>query len=165
MGRDKSDKPTPEALRQRRYRDRKSLRAMGMFPGDMSGTQADDATNDPASDAIAPPGLIHARRAYDGPEMPTDPGGTASLEEEQALWVRRRRQITELQLEKQRGDLIPILEARQQMAGLGRRIRSSLDRIKNSLPPHLSSEMRPICERAIAEAVAVALEELRSVEA
>lgn len=111
----------------------------------MSGTASDLMADAPQSDALAPAGLISS----------ATPVG--DLMEEQALWVRRRREITELELAKRRGELIPVMDARAASAAMGRRIRAALDRIPGMLPAHLSPESRVECERAIAQAVAAAV--------
>jgi len=118
--------------------------------------------------AISPPGLIlmPTRRApppapdagpaaASAPPQDDEPAGT--LEEEQAVWVKRRREITELELAKRRGDLISSADARQGVANLGRRIRLALDRAPQLLPAHLPPDVRATCETALRQAIAGAL--------
>ena len=106
---------------------------------------SDELADDPSSDSLTPAGLVSD---YSG-----ESSGSQSLEDEQALWVRRRREITELELAKRRGELVPIADVRTQSAAMGRRIRIALDKIPQHLPAHLSPEARVECEKAIAVAV------------
>jgi hypothetical protein len=109
---------------------------------------ADEMSDDPSSDVISPSGVGSGS---------SDSDRSLALEEEQALWVKRRREITELELAKRRGELVPIAEVRAQSAAMGRRIRLALDKIPQHLPGHLSPETRAECEKAIAVAVSSAM--------
>jgi phage terminase Nu1 subunit (DNA packaging protein) len=110
---------------------------------------SDEMADDPGSDSLGPAGMVG--------DYSSGSSGSQSLEEEQALWVRRRREITELELAKRRGELVPIADVRTQSAAMGRRIRIALDKIHQHLPAHLSPESRSECERAIAVAVSAAM--------
>lgn len=158
MGRTRSENPSPNAIAQRLSRQRKSQQQRQIYGQDVTGIDADERTDYVVSNDIVPPGLI---LSSDGER--NEVGGSAdvsSLEAEQALWVKRRREITELELSKRRGDLISATEAKQQSANRGRRFRSVLDRIPANLPAHLSPDHRSVCESAIKQAVALALAEL-----
>ena len=159
MGRSRSENPSPNALAQRLSRQRKKQQQRQIYGQDVTGVDADERTDYAASSDIIPPGLIPASSpAFDRQSFAT--AEVSSLEEEQALWVRRRREITELELAKRRGDLISAIEAKQQSSNRGRRFRSVLDRIPANLPSHLSPDQRSVCEAAIKQAVALALAEL-----
>ena len=147
MGRHKSspDDISRNALAQRRSRERRKARSSAEVGADLAGIMSDELADDPSSDSLTPAGLVSD---YSG-----ESSGSQSLEDEQALWVRRRREITELELAKRRGELVPIADVRTQSAAMGRRIRIALDKIPQHLPAHLSPEARVECEKAIAVAV------------
>lgn len=163
MGRSRIDTPSQNTIAQRLSRERKKQQRRQIYGQDPSGIELDDLTEDAVSGDITPPGLIPSEPRSE-PSPATDrvwrDSGASSLEEEQALWVKRRREITELELAKRRGDLISATEAKQQSANRGRRFRSVLDHIPNSLPGHLSPDHRSICEAAIKQAVSTALADL-----
>jgi phage terminase Nu1 subunit (DNA packaging protein) len=146
MGRKKSDDPSPAALAKRRSREKQARRAQRLADNDQSGEAADLLADSPAADTLTPPGIISP-----------DTGPAGDLMAEQALWVKRRREITELELARRRGDLIPVVDARAQTQALGRRVRAALDRMPSHLPAHLSPEYRAECEQAMAAAVSAAL--------
>jgi len=146
MGRKQSEAPSANALAKRRSRERQRLRAQGMADNDLSGAAADMMADSPSAETLAPAGLMAGSGAAVG-----------DLMEEQALWVRRRREITELELAKRRGELIPVQDARAQTQALGRRVRAALDRMPSYLPAHLSPDARTECERAMATAITAAL--------
>lgn len=160
MGRTRSDNPSPNALAQRLSRQRKKQQQRQIYGQDHTGLVADSMADESVSGDICPPGLIDLGNKAESPIGVRPSGPVASLEEEQALWVRRRREITELELAKRRGEVKNALEVEQQGARLGRRFRSVLDRIPANLPGHLSPDHRTICETAIKQAVALALAEL-----
>lgn len=150
MGRNKlsPDDITPNALRQRRSRERRKAMASVEVGSDLSAIMADEMADDPGSEVITPSGMMADRASL---------GTSLALEVEQALWVKRRREITELELSKRRGELVHIADVRAQSAAMGRRIRIALDKIPQHLPAHLSPESRAECERAIAMAVSAAM--------
>lgn len=156
MGRHKlsPDDVSRNALAQRRSRERRKARASAEVGTDLAGIMSDELADDPGSDSLTPAGLVGDYSNSPSSESPA----SHSLEGEQALWVRRRREITELELAKRRGELVPIADVRTQSAAMGRRIRIALDKIPQHLPAHLSPETRAECERAIAVAVSAAME-------
>lgn len=151
MGRNPVDAPSPNTLAQRKSRERRRRQQLGLAADDLSGIDADSHSSDLTSSDLVPAGLV---------DPPTGGAYADSLEAEQALWVRRRREITELELSKRRGDLISLTEAKAQRAAAGRRIRAALDRIPQFLPGHLPPEQRAACETAIKSAVSTALADL-----
>lgn len=120
----------------------------------MSGIDADQRADGPGAYDLLPAGIIPTS-ATEEPDA-----GDCNLEAEQALWVRRRREITELELARRRGALVLLVDAKAERTAAGRRIRAALDRIPQHLPAHLSPDLRTTCETAIRTAVTTALASL-----
>jgi hypothetical protein len=126
--------------RAQRDRDRRSIAP----PLDL-----DDAPEDAGSSQLSPAGIT----------QPTDsgPGPVSDLMTEQAIWVHRRRQLTEIEIRRRKGELIEIDEAKQQSAALARRVRSALARAPSLLPADLSPEVRAASVTAMDGAIRLAL--------
>lgn len=108
----------------------------------------DDDPADAASDQVLPSGVTQ-------PEDDTE--NTMDLMREQAIWVRRRRQITEIELRRREGEVILREEAERQAATLGRRVRAALERAPSLLPGDISPENRSACATAMSSAIRQAL--------
>jgi len=154
MGRPPVAEPSANTLQQRKSRERKRRQQLGLSSDDLSGIDADQRSDAPGAYDLLPAGIIPAASPQ------SEDGTDCNLEAEQALWVRRRREITELELARRRGDLIPLIQAKAERAAAGRRIRAALDRIPQHLPAHLSPDLRTTCETAIRAAVTTALASL-----
>jgi hypothetical protein len=130
-------------------RDRKRLqrkREKERLYRDAAATGDDDPA-DEGSSQIAPAGLVE----------PPASQPVSDLMTEQALWVQKRRMITELELARRRGELVSIEDAARQSAALARRIRAALDRAPSLLPAELSPENHAACKSAMAAAIKAAL--------
>ena len=154
MGRLPVAEPSANTLHQRKSRERKRSQQLGLSTDDLSGIDSDQRSDAPGAYDLLPAGIVSS------PSLQPGEVSDYNLEEEQALWVRRRREITELELARRRGSLISLVEAKAERTAAGRRIRAALDRIPQHLPAHLSPDLRTTCETAIRTAVTTALASL-----
>lgn len=128
-------------------RERKRLQRARERQGQIRETAADDDPADPSSEQLLPAGIVQGGGS----------GPTLGLMEEQAIWVRKRRELTELELARRRGEVVSREESARQAAALCRRIRAALDRAPSLLPGDLSVENQTACRKAMAAAIAQAL--------
>ena len=140
---------TPEArlaakLRKRaqRARERRSLAPIA---------DLDDSPDDAGSSQLSPAGITQPDAC--APHV----GAVQDLMTEQAIWVHRRRQLTEIEIRRRNGELIEIDEAKQQSAALASRIRAALGRAPLLLPADLSPEIRSAAAVAVDGAIKSAL--------
>jgi len=135
------------AARQARWRERKRR---ALAPESVHLDRDDDAS-DPGSSQLLPSGIEPSADESDA---------DLDLMKEQALWVKRRRTLTEIEIQRRRGELIPVEEARLKVAALSRRIRAALDRMPSHLPADISPDARAAATKAMAHAVKIAMANL-----
>ena len=85
---------------------------------------------------------------------------TFEIEREQTLWIKSRREISELKRRKLEGELMEVSDAKRQVATLARRIKIALDRAPSHLAADLSPEIRAAASAAMAAAIRQALSTL-----
>lgn len=155
----KEDTPERRAARERqaRYRQRKDAAQVEQIA-----SGRDDDAADPSSAQLVPAGIIQfPSAAKDSGKPESDsPETVADLMTEQAIWVQRRRVLTELEIKRRKGELIEREEADRQAASLGRRVRAALDRAPSHLPADLIPADRERCAKALSIAIEQAMASL-----
>ena len=154
------DTPARQAARERqaRYRQRKDAAQVAQIEAG-----ADDDPSDPSSSQLTPAGLLPyavTSSTYTPGQLAVpanDADQVGDLMDEQAKWVAVRRRISELELQRRRGELILIEDATRDAQALARRIRAALDRAAAHLPGDLAPEIRDQCAKALGVAVSQAM--------
>ena len=89
---------------------------------------------------------------------------TFEIEREQTLWIKSRREISELKRRKLEGELMEVSDAKRQVATLARRIKIALDRSATFLPADIDPTTRAIAAAAMKAAIATALATLTAAD-